>query len=140
MEMIATNVTANEAVEGAGMYASSTQATITDSIFEGNKASGDGGAIWAYMGWTNATLSRFSSNRAAQSGGGFFGNQAGTWTVDTLWNGNAARDGGGLYTIDCTVMMTRIDLEKNVAEMKGSISFDACLLTHRWWCLSEGKL
>jgi hypothetical protein len=120
-EMIVSNVTGNDAVEGGGLYASSTQATITESTFAWNRASGDGGAIWAYMGWTNATLTRFAMNRAAQGGGGFFGNQAGTWTVDTFWNGNEARDGGALHTTDCTVMMTRIDLERNIAEMKGTI-------------------
>lgn len=62
--------------------------------------------LWAIV-LVDILCRNFQFTLQGQDGGGFYGNQAGTWTMNTMWYKNLATggSGGALYLQDSTVMM-----------------------------------
>lgn len=88
------------ATHGAGLYVRQGGATVVDSVFRDNAATGDGGAVDVYFG-TSAVVSgsRFEDNQAARGGAVYLTTIPGPVTLDNnLFCGDTAATGGALYS------------------------------------------
>jgi CSLREA domain-containing protein len=109
---------------GGGIY-NSGNLTITNSTFEGNHATIDGGAIYNAGVSLKITSTTFSNNTAGNNGGGIYNNAGdiksfisnSTFAVNT-----AEAFGGGVYnTIDGTLPIKNSTFSGNVAGTGGAI-------------------
>jgi predicted outer membrane repeat protein len=125
-------------VEGGGVH-TQVPTVVTDSVFEGNTASMDGGGLYAPGGIT-MTGSQFVNNRVtahkAYGGGGGLMAFGPTTISTTSFIGNFAGDwGGGAYLADFTPMsltlLADLQFHSNVADDGGGgglfVWFDAVL-------------
>lgn len=83
---------------GAIMFSNCSMGTsITDSVFEGNKAAERGGAIYSYSN-NGSTIgkSTFTGN-SAKEGGAIYIYGGATRIVDSTFTGNSAEKGGAIY-------------------------------------------
>lgn len=91
------------------------------SWFTGNSASNSGGAIYNWYGESDITNTTFSSN-SANSGGAIFNltNRTLRITDSTLENNTADdSDGGAIYNLVGTTILTRTTVKNNTAVLNG---------------------
>jgi predicted outer membrane repeat protein len=118
--------TNNLAAYGGAIYTYGT-VTVSDSTFNGNRATSYGGAIWNYYGYDyDATLtvtdSAFTGNTAPF--GGAIYNYATLWVSDSTFNGNSATNSGGaIYNNDnyCSANVKSSTFTANTATDGGAI-------------------
>jgi predicted outer membrane repeat protein len=95
--------TDNEAVEGT-LYINNSSATpnrLSGDTFAGNRANGNGGAIYWNEGTLSITSSSIIGNRAVGDGGGIYQNEAEAFTMaNTTISGNHATAFGGGIDFD----------------------------------------
>jgi predicted outer membrane repeat protein len=107
------NITGGNAVNGGGIYSSSS-VTVSNSIISGNTASNSGGGIYSTSSVT-VSNSTFSGNTANTNGGGIFSSNA---TVsNSSISGNIANLGGGIYSSNSTI--SNSTLSSNIANSNG---------------------
>ncbi|MBI4719267.1 MAG: right-handed parallel beta-helix repeat-containing protein [Planctomycetes bacterium] len=113
---------------GGGLYIHATLPTsVTDCRFINNQtdgASGGGGGV-VHEGAATFTRCDFSGNRSRRNGGGMYHHGGATPTlVDCVFEGNVADDGsatsdskgGGMYSQDSTVSLSRCTFRANSVE------------------------
>ncbi|UCE59113.1 MAG: hypothetical protein JSU63_16915 [Phycisphaerales bacterium] len=92
---------ANVGYFGGAMYnyGSDSTTTVANCVFVGNRADGDGGAIYADDSGTLTLVNcAFSGNRAEDSGGAMYGKRSRTTLTNCTLSGNVAgTDGGGVH-------------------------------------------
>jgi hypothetical protein len=129
-EVIFTNVTfdTNHAVSfGGGLYQSGGTSTITETTFTGNTAKSGAGAVFSGNAQTTITDSLFLENIASETtgygGGIYLCDSAVVKTSDnnaaTLFKGNEASRGGGIYQAGGKVELTDVTFETNNATIYG---------------------
>lgn len=113
------------ALDGGAVFAYRATLAIHNSRFEGNSASGRGGAVAAYTGSTVTIAdSTFLTNDAQSSGGGIYVSgydAATTLTVSgSVVDGNTANlSGGGLYAYQTVVNVAQSSLTGNSSRAQG---------------------
>jgi predicted outer membrane repeat protein len=113
------NITGGNAVNGGGIYSSSS-VTVSNSIISGNTASNSGGGIYSTSSVT-VSNSTFSGNTANTNGGGIFSSNA---TVrNSSISGNIANLGGGIYSSNSTI--SNSTLSSNIANSNGGGIFSS---------------
>ncbi len=101
------DITANKATDGAGIYVSGAQLTLTGSTINSNIATRSGGGVFATA---NSTFS--------MTGGAVNGNSAGT-PADASGNGVIAGLGGGLYFNNTAFSLNGTVISGNTATSHG---------------------
>ncbi len=91
----------NTAVNGGGIFISSQSATIGDTIFTANQASGNGGGIFIdTTDFASSSIaisdSSFSDNQATNNGGALYGNILASTLTDLTFTNNSAAVGGAI--------------------------------------------
>ncbi|MBW2258381.1 MAG: hypothetical protein JRI25_27830, partial [Deltaproteobacteria bacterium] len=97
------NWTADSGGTGAGFMMLLGTVDIVGSSFEDNEARHSGGAGYVYEGSLTAKYTEFTANTAGMFAGGLFGGVAELSFDECLVEGNSARWGGGVYTVDGSV-------------------------------------
>lgn len=95
--------------------------TVTGSTFSSNSANISGGAIYNWYGDVDITNTTFSSN-SANSGGAIFNDTNRTLRVtDSALENNTAddSDGGAIYNLAGTMILTRSTVQGNTAVLNG---------------------
>jgi predicted outer membrane repeat protein len=115
----ASSFTGNFADNGGAIYATGlSDATITDSDFTANEATGDGGAL--YLDAVDVTVTRvLLCSNAADRGAGAYVTAAQAWTASVLAENSAATEGGALFAVG-DLAVTHVDLLANAAGAPGS--------------------
>ena len=112
----------NTAINGAGIYLSGdfSLGTITDTRFERNTASDNGGGIYTSIGACTLTEVKFEYN-TANNGGGIY-NESNNLTVDDskFTKNTAESNGGGFYNTDASILtLNDSHVERNEAGSHG---------------------
>ena len=115
----------NRAANGGGI-SSSSYLTLTDSVFSGNSATGDGGGVYAHSSLTFSIVnSTFSANSAAGNGGGIYvQGDKDAEVANSSFSGNTASNGGGLYAAyGSRVNLVNDTFSANSASVSGGGTF-----------------
>jgi len=111
----------NEADKGAGIYLSSSKASISHSIISNNSASSNGGGI--YCQYTSAqnsiTSSLITQNEADGSGGGIYAYSSSPTITNCVVSGNLAVSGAGLVLSSSEPIITNCTFADNIASHSG---------------------
>jgi predicted outer membrane repeat protein len=93
---------------------------ITNSVFTGNTASHEGGAI-LNKGTLTAVDAAFTGNTAGDGGGGLYNNAATASLRRTSFSGNRGLDygGGGLFNLDGDLLLISSTVDANVGNSAG---------------------
>ncbi len=122
------------AVNAGGILNSGTLA-ITDSIIEGNVATGKttsvGGGIGNSFGLLTINRVTFRNNSAVLNGGGLYNNTGAISITDSTFTGNAAgNDGGGLSIFNGSLNVTRGTITNNTSGADGGgLSAENAMMT-----------
>ena len=115
----------NAMIDGGGLHTSSCETYLDlNGSISNNLAFGNGGGIWTYMGWTNATIVAFAFNKAS-NGGAIYATQATLWTNVTTWESNLASNGSGgaMALFSCTVMLNNTMTTHGEASLEGGAMY-----------------
>ncbi|GAB4278257.1 MAG: hypothetical protein Fur0025_04680 [Oscillatoriaceae cyanobacterium] len=120
--------------EGGGIYVESGTVTITDSEISGNTAAEDGGGIYVYDSTANVTIinTLFTGNNAKYGGGVYVQDGNVTITGSTFTGNTVSTNGGGVYVYYGNVTITGSDISGNTAGDDGGgvyIYDDAAVVT-----------
>ena len=117
----------NRAGYGGGIHTSSSQATITGSLFEDNVATYVGGGLRIYEGYylgpaSSLTGTTFRNNRSATGGGADLAGPLAP-IEDCTFTGNTADNGGGMNLTNPSYALTlvRSSVSGNTANYGGGI-------------------
>jgi predicted outer membrane repeat protein len=111
----------NTAING-GAIRSSTNLIVTNSTFDGNYATSDGGAIAIYGGTNDFNNVTFSGNTADSRGGALFvTNGTSTFTNVTFSGNSASTSGGGISISNGTINLEHATITDNTAGTGGGI-------------------
>jgi len=108
---------------GGGLYNTSSSPTLTNVIFNGNKAKGYGGGMWNFDN-SNPTLTNaiFNPNSAESSGGGMRNyRMSSPILTNVIFNSNTAnKDAGGMYNgYFSNPTLTNVTFSSNRAKLFG---------------------
>jgi predicted outer membrane repeat protein len=115
---------ANTASTGGAIvaYDATTLATVTDSVFTGNTAEWEGGALLVQWSATLVLSACRLEGNSAMWGGALHCHAAATLSLrDSVLRGNSARDGGGAILVHDwgTATLTATDFSDNTAQNNG---------------------
>ncbi len=114
----ACTLTNNEASAGGGIYGWA-NLDILDTAFESNIADDEGGGLYVYEGSIQLAGCQFVHNEATYGGGAIIRAFPATITDCDFENNIASVRGGGLHTLDSTIVMESSRFIKNDAGDKG---------------------
>ena len=107
---------------GGALYFASSGGTntldLTQSVFRGNQAIEDGGAMKIAYGVVNIVKSTFVEN-VADEGGAIESSNAALAVENSTFSTNSAREGGGISIFSSDVTMTHVTLAYNSASEQG---------------------
>jgi len=130
VEIEDSQITGNAAsLDGGGVFGFFGRVEVRNSEISSNTAS-KGGGMYAQLGYTTLTNSQFTDNTAVNYGGGYSHDDSDTAIVGTLFSGNTADIGGGLYArfsteagpIFCDGSAAPAGFVNNVATSSGGVS------------------
>jgi len=104
--------------EGGGAAISADIATVTNTQFVNNTATGVGGGLYENADLMTVVDSRFTGNTSAE-GGGIFSDGILHLLNSTLWD-NHAEFGGGIY-VDVSVFVSNVTISGNTANLGGGL-------------------
>lgn len=121
---IANGNTGGSGLKGGGIYAFASSVEVDDTIFNGNIASGDGGALVNQSGTlTVKNVTYQSTNHAGGNGGGLYSDGTLYVTDNTFSNNTAGGKGGGLYS-DGSADVKTSTFSQNTATGNGGAIFN----------------
>jgi predicted outer membrane repeat protein len=90
----------NSSHSGGGLHCYSARPQLTDVVFAGNTAVGDGGgAVFNYRGGATLVECEFTGNSAERGGGAFCTESVSPKLFDVVFSGNSATRGGGMACV-----------------------------------------
>jgi len=96
-QIITSTLRENKATTGGAVFALRSGAVISDSIFDGNGATGDGGGIFLSRSPARIEASVFKKNEAQTAGGAIFLDSSGATIVGNSFSDNKAESAAGVY-------------------------------------------
>jgi hypothetical protein len=115
------NVAANDAYQGAGIYADGSEITLYTSVIHSNEATGHGGGLYlsnnSVLSASNMSLGTAAQNaNEAVNGGGIYSeNSTITFTNGNVVNNVSTGLGGGLYITATGLTVTGTTFSDNIA-------------------------
>ncbi|MCL4834835.1 MAG: right-handed parallel beta-helix repeat-containing protein, partial [Caldilineaceae bacterium] len=120
-QIVTSTLRANKATTGGGIFALRSGAIISDSIFDGNGATGDGGGIFLSHSPARIEASTFKKNEAQTAGGAIFLDSSGATIVGNRFTDNKAESAGGVY-LDVSPATVELNLfQANKAQNAGGL-------------------
>lgn len=120
-QIITSTLRANKAATGGAIFALRSGAVISDSVFDGNGATGDGGGIFLSRSPARIEASVFKKNEAKTAGGAVFLDGSAAVIVGNSYTENKAESAAGVY-LDSSPAQVEFNLfQKNEAQNAGGL-------------------
>ncbi len=113
----------NYAINGAGIYASGSNASLMANSIDNNIASSNGGGIYFYSSNGDYVYSNFISSNSSTHGGGIYVSSSSNLNLsdNAIWDNEIPGNGGGIHLNNSTIHLYRNLVYDNEAAKGGGI-------------------